>query len=116
MSRDITLYLDDILSAIEFIREFTREMTIDEFRTDIRTQHACVRNLEIIGEAAKHIPNDVKSATSEVEWRKITGLRDILSHQYFGIDVEIIWDVIASKLGELESHVIELKRRLPPKQ
>ena len=67
MSRDLTLYLDDIVNAIAFIRDFTRGMTIDDFRSDIRTQHACVRNLEIIGEAAKHIPNDVRSAASEVE-------------------------------------------------
>lgn len=111
MSRDLTLYLDDIISAISFIREFTYDMTRVSFGADVRTQHACIRNLEVIGEAVKHIPDEVRSVVPEIEWKKIAGLRDIISHEYFGIDVDIIWDVIESKIPDLESHIIKLRKK-----
>ena len=67
MSRDLTLYFDDIISAISYIREFTQNMDREGFGADVRTQHACVRNLEVIGEAVKHIPSEARQKASEVE-------------------------------------------------
>ncbi len=66
---------------------------------------AVVRNLEVIGEAVKQLPHDVRSASPDVEWQKIAGLRDILIHAYFGIDVDIIWDVVSNKLPALETQI-----------
>ena len=101
MSRSSRVYLDDILQAIKDIRQFTSGMTSEQFIRDRRTQHACIRDLEIIGEAVKHLPADLRNRAPEIEWPKIAGLRDVLSHEYFGVDEVILWDVIANKLSDL---------------
>lgn len=105
MSREIRLYLEDILEAISYLRMFTKGITFNEFHNDVRTQHACVRNLEVIGEAARHVPEEMRVKHGEVEWRKIAGLRNILAHEYFGIDIEIVWDILDNKLDSLDSTV-----------
>jgi uncharacterized protein with HEPN domain len=94
MSRDLNLYFDDILKAIDYIRDFTSGMSYSAFVRDTRTQHACIRNLEVIGEAVKKIPEATRITHPEIPWKRIAGLRDILSHEYFGVDTQIIWDVI----------------------
>ena len=68
-------------------------------------QDGVVRNLEIIGEAVKNIPEDIKRNNPDVEWRKIAGLRDILVHAYFGIDVEVVWDIVKNKVPELKEKI-----------
>ena len=67
-----------------------------------------MRNLEVIGEAIKQVPNDVRSKYTQIEWRRIAGLRDILIHQYFGVDVEIIWDIVQNKLPVLETQIMQI--------
>jgi len=90
MPRDSSVYQEDILEAIARIRRYTRGLSREAFADDERTLDAVVRNLEVIGEAVKQLPADVRSREPTVEWEKIAGLRDILIHQYFGIDVEIL--------------------------
>jgi uncharacterized protein with HEPN domain len=101
MSRDHRLYLDDIAEAIRRIREFTHGMDLESFKADIKTQDAVVRNLEIIGEASGRLPEYVREAAPEIEWRKIIGIRNVLAHGYFGISLPIIWDVVKNKLDVL---------------
>jgi uncharacterized protein with HEPN domain len=101
MSRDHRLYLDDILEAIRRIRDFTERMDFERFKEDLKTQDAVVRNLEIIGEASSRLPEVVRLAAPEIEWRKVIGIRNILAHGYFGISLPIIWDVVQNKLDEL---------------
>lgn len=93
MPRDPRLYLDDILEAIARIGEYTASMDYDAFRQDRKTQDAVVRNLEIIGEAAGRLPESLRTISSEIEWRKIIGLRNILAHEYFGVSLPVVWDV-----------------------
>jgi len=107
-SRDHRLQIDDILAAIARIRAYTQGMTYDDFAAGTKTQDAVVRNLEIIGEAARTLPDEVKQRTSAVDWHKMVALRNILIREYFGISLPIVWDVIANKLGVLEGACIEI--------
>ncbi|MFO8085004.1 MAG: DUF86 domain-containing protein [Desulfobacterales bacterium] len=102
MHRDPRLYLDDILGAITQIREYTSTMDYDSFSQDRKTQDAVVRNLEIIGEAAGRLPESIKMNATAIEWRKIVGLRNILAHEYFGVSLPVVWDVVKNKLRPLE--------------
>ena len=102
MSRDRRLYLDDMLEAIRRIREYTRAQDERAFLADQKTQDAVIRNLEIIGEAAGRLPANVESEAPGVEWRKIRGLRNVLAHEYFGVNLPIVWDVVENKLDSLE--------------
>jgi len=94
MPRDFRLYVDDMLDAIKQIRFYIEGYNQDAFGADRKTQDAVIRNLEVIGEAARNLPEEIKAAASEVEWRKITGLRNILIHEYFGISVPVLWDIV----------------------
>lgn len=105
MPRDSRVYLDDVLEGAERVRTYTAGLSLASFREDPRTVDAVVRNLEIIGEAVKNLPDDVRARHPEVAWKRIAGLRDLLIHQYFGIDYEIIWDVVTTKLPVLEDQV-----------
>ena len=102
MPRDPRLYLDDILEAISQIQEYTAGVEYSTFTKDRRTQDAVVRNLEIIGEAAGRLPGTMKDVAAEVEWRKIVALRNILAHEYFGVSLPVVWDIVQNKLGPLE--------------
>ena len=108
MPRSSRAYLSDILVAIGNISEYTKGMEREDFEKNRLVQDATVRNLEIIGEAAKNIPDDIRDQAREVEWKKIAGLRDLLAHAYFGIDIEIVWDIVTNKLSPLKESIEEL--------
>jgi uncharacterized protein with HEPN domain len=108
MPRDYKVYLDDVLEAIAWIRIYTNGLTYDSFQEDRKTVDAVVRNLEIIGEAVKQIPERIRGKHPEVDWKKIAGLRDILIHNYFGIDLELVWDILQNKLAPLEERVHQM--------
>ncbi len=101
MPRDSRLYLEDILSSIERVQVYVYGVSFDEFSRDTMRVDAVVRNLEVIGEAAKRLPDEVRGRYPEGEWRKISGFRDIVAHEYFAVDLEIIWDVVTAKLPPL---------------
>ena len=105
MPREYRQYLEDILLCIARIEEYTKGQSQADFVNDFKTQDAVLHNLEIIGEAVKAIPEDFRTKYPQVEWSKIIGLRDIIAHRYFGVDFEIIWDVVRTKLIDLEKSI-----------
>ncbi len=106
MSRSTRMYLEDILEACRKIDRFTDGLSRKEFEGDELKFDAVIRNLEVIGEAAKHVPEELRVALSGIAWKRISGFRDILAHEYFGVDEDILWDVLTSKVPEVRS-VIE---------
>lgn len=103
--RDVQLLLGDILDAANKISSYTTGMNYDGFITDDKTIDAVVRNFEIIGEAAKRIPDDYKLQHPEIEWRRIVGFRNRIVHEYFGIDYEILWQIKEENIPELAERV-----------
>ncbi|MCU1246269.1 MAG: hypothetical protein JWN02_2179 [Acidobacteria bacterium] len=94
MPRDSAVFLEDIAQACAKVARYTAAMTLDTFLQDDRTVDAVVRNLEIIGEAVKRLPEDIRSQIPGIDWKRVAGLRDLLIHQYFGVDLE-------NRLGDL---------------
>ena len=105
MSRDYKVYLEDIQQAAAKIRKYTAGLSFEGFAADDKTQDAVVRNLEIIGEAVRNLPEEIRAQRPGVDWQKISGLRNILIHEYFGIEITIIWDIVQNKVPVLEEQV-----------
>jgi len=106
--RNIPALLQDILSEIDRIKKFTQGMDYQDFVKDEKTQYAVIRSLEVIGEAVKNVPESVKQVYKKIDWRKISGLRDILIHEYFGINLAILWDIVQNKVPDLLVKIEEL--------
>ena len=112
MPREFITYLEDIEKAIGFIKEFSEGLSSEDFRKDLKSQHAILRNLQIIGEATKNIPDHIRNRKPDIEWRKIAGFRDFLVHAYFEVDLEIVWEVIQEKIPDLDKAVSDLLQEL----
>jgi len=106
--RDPGLLVEDIAVAIEKINQYIIGMTIDTFKEDSKTADAVVRNLEIIGEAVSKLPTAYKEAHKNIPWRQIAGLRNRIVHDYFGIDLEMIWYIVTSDLPEFKEIIQKL--------
>lgn len=106
--RNYRLYLEDILHAIESIQAFVAGMSLEGFRQDDKTSSAVFRKFEIIGEAAKHIPEGIRQKYPQVPWREMARMRDRLIHGYFGIDHQEVWRTIGEELPALKSHMQEI--------
>ncbi|MFH0731816.1 MAG: DUF86 domain-containing protein [Candidatus Omnitrophota bacterium] len=102
MKREHKDYIADIVNAITEIEEFTKGLTFAEFEKDKKTVFAVIRALEIIGEAAKKIPLAIKSKHKNIPWKQIAGMRDKLVHEYFGVNVEVIWKTITEDIPPLK--------------
>ncbi len=112
MTRDWGDYLDDILESISEVKTFTRGHTYTSFIKDRRTVNAVIRSLEVMGEAAKRIPDEVRANHPEIPWKRMAGMRDKLIHEYAGIDLEMVWDVSQEELPPLKPLLEKLKGEL----
>lgn len=110
--RDIRDYLNDILEMIENIWNFTENMSYEDLEGDKKTIYAVIRCLEVLGEAVKKIPKDIKNGYPDVPWQEIAGIRDKLIHEYFGVDMGIVWDTIHEDLSPLRATVAKIINEL----
>ena len=106
--RGVALYIADILEAIKKIELYTAGMSSDAFQRDSKTIDAVVRNVEVIGEAVNHLPADLKSRHPNIPWRLIAGARNKAIHEYFGIDVSILWQTIQEDIPMLKKQITVL--------
>ncbi len=100
--RDYTLYLKDILEAMNDIEIFVEGMSFENFQNDNKTTSAVIRKFEIMGEATKQIPDEIKQKYSEVPWKEMAGMRDRLIHLYFGVDYDLVWSTIKKRLPQVK--------------
>ncbi|MFA5422979.1 MAG: DUF86 domain-containing protein [Phycisphaerae bacterium] len=106
--RPVDLLLEDIIEAIERIRQYIKGLPFEKFLDDRKTIDAVVRNMEIIGEAANRLPEEFRQNHPEVEWYKVIGLRHRIVHEYFGIDIQIIWQILQKDLPELLQKITQM--------
>jgi uncharacterized protein with HEPN domain len=105
------LRIRDILLSIDRILEYTKNLDFDTFRSDTKTIDAVVRNFEIIGEAAAHLPEDLISDYPEIPWQDMRDMRNVLAHEYFGINEKIVWKTIQNDLSPLVPMLKDLLRK-----
>ena len=109
--REWRLRVEDILEAIGRIEEFVQGMGIDSFLSDRKTCDAVVRNLEIIGEAARNMPDSVADRHPEVSWKRAREMRNVLAHAYFGVNLRMVWQTIQEDLPQLKAQLNEIMRQ-----
>lgn len=98
MKKDLGDYIADILNSIKDVEEFTEGMVFETFLTDKKTINAVLRSLEVMGEAAKRIPEELREKYPDIPWKRMAGMRDKLIHEYSSVDLEIVWTVIKEEL------------------
>ena len=113
MSRSQKQYLLDIIAAIEDARSFVDGMTFRDLEDDLRTQYALQRTFEIIGEATKQISMSTRKRYPDVPWRAMAGMRDMLIHQYFAVNLEVVWDTIHTDFNRVEPQLKAIVENLP---
>jgi uncharacterized protein with HEPN domain len=109
--RSINILIEDIQEAIDKMDRYIEGMSQDSFESDEKTNDAVVRNLEIIGEAANRLPKDFKDKHSEIEWNKIVGLRHRIVHEYFGVDLSIIWQILKKDIPAFKYSLEKIRTR-----
>lgn len=110
--RDAKVFIADIFEAIQKIEMFTHEMTFEAFMKDERTKDAVVRNLEVIGEAVKNIPESIKERYRDLDWKAVTGMRDKLIHEYFGVSLTIVWETVKNDLPPFKKRLMEISKEM----
>ncbi len=106
--RNYRLFLKDILEAMSAIEDFIRDMTFDEFIRDDKTVSAVLRKLEIIDEAVKYLPEEIKQKKMDIPWKSMAGMRDRIIHGYFGVDYHLVWNAITKDLPVVKNKLHEL--------
>jgi uncharacterized protein with HEPN domain len=108
--RDVRLFLHDMREAIEKIERYIAALSLEQFERNDMVIDAVVRNLEIIGEAARNIPTDLRNKYPAAEWTRVVGFRNIVIHEYFDVDLEIVWIIATQRLAELKTVLQQMVR------
>ena len=112
MKRDITLFIEDIFESITRIESFSKGLSKERFEKDELRQSAIVRQLEIIGEAVKNLPNSFRKKYPKVRWEGVAGFRDVLTHGYFRVDLNLVWKIMQEDLPDLKEEILKIKKDL----
>ena len=108
MKKDANILLDYIKESIAVIENATGSLSFVQFKNNITVQDSVIRRIEIIGEAANNLPESFQKEHPEIKWRKIVGMRNILAHEYFGVDLRIVWDTAILRIPELKQELTKL--------
>ena len=106
--RDYILVIEDVLTCIEKIERYTSNVSFEEFCGNDMAVDAVIRNFKIIGEAVKKIPEEIKKKYAGVEWKEAAGFRDVLIHDYFGIDIEAVWDTLRNNIPSFKKQIVKV--------
>ncbi len=107
--RDPNLYFEDISDAVDRIEEYTQGLSFNDFSKDHKTIDAVVRNLSVIGEAVGNLPEQIKQTHTDIPWNEISGMRNKIIHEYFGVDEEILWETIKKDLPPLRIQIEKIQ-------
>jgi uncharacterized protein with HEPN domain len=110
--KDPIIFIEHILENIFDIESFTKNVSKENFLENKEKQNAIIRSLEIIGEAVKNLPQNIKTKYKNVPWKEIAGTRDKITHHYFGIDLELIWKIVEERLPSLKKQILDIKKDL----
>ena len=106
-SRSWKFRIDDIIEAIDKIERYTSGIDFDEWQQDEKTVDAVIRNIEVIGEASSHLPIEIQEQYKDVPWHTMKGIRNIVAHEYFGVDLEIVWKTVKEDLPVLKELLLK---------
>jgi len=112
LKRSYRLFVEDILESVDKIERYVKGISYGNFVENEMIIDAVIRNLEVIGEASKNIPENIREQYTTIPWRRIIGLRNIMIHGYFGIDLSIIWEIITKNLPETKPSIVEMLNNL----
>ena len=109
--RPAGIFLEDILQAIKKIEKYTNGLDCERFRSDEKSVDAVIRNLEIIGEASKNITSELKDKFPKIPWKKMMGLRNIVAHEYFSVDLKIVWEIASKNLPGVKPRIERILKK-----
>ena len=112
MKKDPRIFIEHILECIELIGDYTKGVTKEDFLKSQQLQDSVIRRIEVIGEAIKNIPREIRDLYLDIPWKRIAGTRDILIHEYWGIDLNLTWEVVVGEIPDLKREMLRIRKEL----